>query len=186
MLVLTHDDRNGHAQRVRHLIALVVMTVTVAVAPAADARESAANVVSRNGRVGPLQAGTSTTKQVIRFAGRPRRETFETVENGAVMRFYTYNCGHGRKSTYVFDADDRLANFLTTCHSWRTANGTRVGDDQQTAERNEGKAATPIQCGSGGPEIERTGRAWLYVSFVREDGLVRGLAVAGRNGVLGC
>jgi hypothetical protein len=66
-----------------------------------------------------------------------------------------------------------------------TANGTRVGDEHTTAEDNEGKRATIAGCGDG-ETIERTGRATLSITFFTSGGLVRALAVAGRNGVLGC
>jgi hypothetical protein len=142
-------------------------------------------VLSRNGRVGSVTVGRSTVTQVRRYAGRPSAMSSTTGENGVPGIDLRYDCGGGRSSTYIFGADGRLANFLTTCRRWRTANGTRIGDTQATAEANEGKQATSAECGDG-ETIERTGRATLFVTFFTAGGLVRALAVAGRNSVLGC
>jgi hypothetical protein len=119
------------------------------------------------------------------YAGRPTATSRAPGENGAPSLEQRYGCGGGRSSAYIFAADGRLANFVTTCRRWRTANGTRIGDTQATAEANEGKDATAAGCGDG-ESIERTGRARLFVTFFNSGGLVRALAVAGRNSALGC
>jgi hypothetical protein len=79
-----------------------------------------------------------------------------------------------------------LANFLTTCHRWRTPAGTRVGSSYAEAIANERKMPEP-GCGAGdGGSITLAGRGYLFVTFFTAGGKVRALAVAGRNSVLGC
>jgi hypothetical protein len=169
--------------------ALAITTLVAGFAcSAVNASDSAARggsgVLSRNGRVGRVHVETSTVADVRRYAGRPTTTERSLGENGAPTLELGYGCGGDRSSVYVFDRTGHLANFLTTCHEWETANGTRVGDEQSSAEDNEGKRAI-AGCGNG-ETIERTGRATLFITFFRSGGRVRALAVAGRNSVLGC
>jgi hypothetical protein len=150
----------------------------------AAAARGGLGVISRNGRVGKVHVGRSTVGQVLAWAGRPTLTSDQPGENGAPAHELRYGCGHGRATSYTFDGHGRLANFITTCHRFRTADGTRVGDSQVRAERLEGKNAE-AGCG-GGKAIFRQGGAFLYVSFFTVGGDVRALAVAGRNSVLGC
>jgi hypothetical protein len=51
--------------------------------------------------------------------------------------------------------------------------------------RGQRKQAAIAGCGDG-ETIERTGTATLFITFFTSGGLVRALAVAGHNSVLGC
>lgn len=159
-----------------------LLAVSLTAVPAADAFE---RVVSRNGRVGDVQIDRATMSQVRKMEGRRGRTSAVQGENGRTGTELRYDCGRSRSSSYIFDSAGRLSNFLTTCRSWRTADGTSVGDAQDDAESAEGKAATTAGCGNG-ETITRRGRATLYVTFFTVGGSVRALAVEGRRSVLGC
>ena len=90
--------------------------------------------------------------------GRPTTTSRSPGENGGPTLELRYGCGAGRSSSYIFGRIAHLANFLTTCRGWRTANGTRVGDTQSLAEANEGKGATIADCGDGERSSARAGR----------------------------
>lgn len=166
--------------------ALVLATVSVAVIaqPGVAQARGGSGVLSKNGRVGKVYVGNATVAKVRRWAGHPSSTSRETGEGGVAIYVMRYDCGHGRSSSYYFGRHRRLANFATTCHRWRTADGTRVGDAYDEAVANEHKASQP-SCGDG-ESITRVGRAYLFVTFFTTGGNVRALAVAGHNSVLGC
>lgn len=143
------------------------------------------HVVSRNGRVGNVRIGRTHMGQVSVQEGKPSIARPTVGEGGVAATEWRYGCGHGRHSSYFFNGPGVLVNFITTCHSWRTANGTRVGDTQADAEANEGKQASVSVCGSG-RTITRRGAADLFITFFTDGGPVRALALAGRGSVLGC
>lgn len=163
-------------------VAALALLSALALAPAAEAFD---RVVSRNGRVGDVQIDRASIAQVRAMEGRRGSASRIVGEGGTSGTQLRFACGSARRSLYVFDARGRLANFQTTCHSWRTANGTRVGDSRDDAEAGEGKTARPFGCGDG-EVIVRRGKAKLYVTFFTETGPVRVLAVEGRRSVLGC
>jgi hypothetical protein len=172
----------------RFALATTVLLVGFACS-AVNAREAVARggsgIVSRNGRIGRVHVETSTVADVRRYAGRPTTTSRSPGENGVPTLELRYGCGASRSSSYFFDRTGHLANFLTTCHRWQTANGTHIGDSQSTAEANERKRATIAGCGNG-RTIERTGRATLFITFFASGGRARALAIAGHNSVLGC
>jgi hypothetical protein len=143
------------------------------------------HVVSRSGRIGNVRIGKAHMDQVRAQEGNPSTTRPTFGEGGVAATEWRYGCGHGRGSSYFFNGPGVLVNFITTCHSWRTANGTRVGDTQAEAEAKEGKQASASVCGDG-RTIERRGTADLFITFLTEQGPVRALALAGRGGVLGC
>lgn len=161
---------------------LAVLAVTL---PAGAQARGGSGVLSRDGKVGGVNVQTSTVRDVMRYAGRPTNISRGFGEGNVPHLELRYGCGGGRSSSYVFDRKGRLANFVTTCHRWQTANGTRIGDAQALAEQKEGKQATVAECGDG-ELIERHGRAVLFVTFFQSGGVVRAFAVAGKNSVLGC
>jgi hypothetical protein len=118
------------------------------------------HVLSRNGRVGDLQVSHARTDQVRSKEGRPSRIVRGTGEGGVAVTEWRYGCGGSRHSSYFFNATGVLVNFVTTCRSWHTADGTRVGDSQVNAEEQEGKRAAPASCGDG-TTIVRRGKAEL-------------------------
>ncbi|HEX8121262.1 MAG TPA: hypothetical protein VF549_08355 [Solirubrobacteraceae bacterium] len=152
----------------------------------AEARRGGSGVLTQNGRVGSVYVGKATVGRVLRWAGRPTSRSSGVGEGGVSVYELRYACGRGKSSTYFFGARRILANFTTNCRQWRTARGTRVGTSYDEAAVNEGKDPAGAICG-GGEVIERRGRrATLFVTFFRAGGLVRALAVAGKNSVLGC
>jgi hypothetical protein len=147
------------------IAALVVLVLLVAAAPAAAFER----VVTREGRVGDARVGLSRTTAVRAQEGRA------PVVRGAR---WSFGCGGDRRSTYVFDGRGVLAEFRTTCRSWRTADGTRVGDGRAIAEFREGAGASDEGCGL---RIRRAGRVGLSVTFATRVGSVRALAVTRRR-----
>lgn len=117
--------------------------------------------------------------------GPPTSVSPTTGEGGVAATAWRYDCGRGRSSTYIFDRHGVLANFVTSCHVWRTAAGTRVGMRRREAEQREGKGADVGPCG-GGLSIVRQGKASMYVTFTSGASPVRFITVAARNNVLGC
>ena len=122
---------------------------------------------------------------MFRQEGTPSSVSRVTGEGGAAGTQWRYDCGHGRSATYIFDRRRVLANFLTSCHVWHTAAGTRVGMRRPEAEEREGKPAESAGCGDG-LSIARRGKAWMYVTFTSQASPVRFITVAGGNSVLGC
>lgn len=172
-------------------VALGVMLsglVSVCVAPAAVAR-GGQGVISINGRVGEVQMGSSV-KAVRDYAGRPTR-TIRSPTSGSQKSHleYRYECGRGCSTSYYFTTEGRLANFGTTSRRWRTASGTRVGDDAFEAEAREGKNRS-FGCGDGSSIKKKRGRVSLFVTFFeavpKEPGTVDALAMVKGSGVLHC
>ena len=173
----------------RRLLAATATSIILVIAPTvvlpSAAHADGSGVVTRNGRIGPLQLGRSTTAAVKRFAGRYPTVQSGVGEGGVSLTSYRYRCGAACSSTFYFDVHGRLANFVTGSARYHTAGGTRVGDDRDTAEDLEHKPAGPASCGEG-DVIERRGRQWLFVTFDQSGKRVRFLAAAGHNSVLGC
>ncbi|MEA2179599.1 MAG: hypothetical protein QOG77_2896 [Solirubrobacteraceae bacterium] len=151
------------------IASLAILVLLVAAAPAAASER----VVSRDGRVGDAQVGVSRAAAIQAAEGRPTQ-----VRRHASGVRWTYACGRERGSTYRFDARGVLAEFRTTCRSWRTADGTRAGDGRAIAEFIEGTGAADAGCGL---RIRRRGRVGLSVTFATRLSPVRALAVTRRS-----
>jgi hypothetical protein len=159
--------------------ALVPLLLFLALAPSA----SASNVVTPYGRVGDVYVGNATMDDVRTAEGRPDRVGRWAGDPIAPAHTrWTYVCGGGRFSTFYFTKQGVLANFFTTCRSWRTKKGTRVGMDEFEAVDREGKEPQG-RCGSG-TSITYRGRSTLEV--IIDNGSVWALTVDGPNDVLGC
>lgn len=162
---------------------LLPLALAAVFASSAEAKQG--GVVTMNGRVGSLQTGKSTAAQVRAKVGRPTSS--RKVQTGARPTKFlalTYGCGGGKSTGFYFDAKGRLANFVTTCQSWQTPAGTRVGDDSETAADAEDREPSAQGCGDG-TVIAKRGKATLYVTFATDDE-VTALAVEGTNSVLDC
>lgn len=162
------------------LVALLAVCAWAGVAVAAQG-----GVLSRNGRVGDVYVGRSTVAHVRSAIGRPTSSA-RRATNASEVRYLElrYDCGRGKRSLFYFDRRGRLANFVTNCASWRTVAGTEIGDDYYGASERE--QSTPEGTCGDGLVISKAGRARLYIGFAEEGAPVEGLAVEGRNGVLGC
>src|SRR4051812_14335920 len=145
-------------------IPMMLVAAGVNAAPSAAAVRGGSGVVTRNGRVGPLRVGRSATANVRRFAGRPTQISSGTGEGGVAVISWRYRCGGACHTRFFFDARGRLQNFIPGSRRYHTANGTRVGDDRETAEDLEGKDASAVGCGDG-EAITRVGREWLYITL---------------------
>jgi hypothetical protein len=147
------------------IASLAVLLLLIAAAPAAASER----IVSRNGRVGDVRVGVSRAGAVRAQEGRA-----PSVRGARLV----YGCGGDRGSVYVFDARGVLAEFRTTCRSWRTADGTRVGDGRAIAEFREGTGAADAGCGL---RIRVRGRVGLSVTFATRLSPVRALVVTRRS-----
>ena len=151
----------------------------------ASAWADGSGVVTRNGRVGPLRLGHSHESAIRDFAGAPNGKRRTRGVGGERITVLRYRCGDGCNTYFYLDRRGRFANFITHNPDYRTADGTRVGDDRKTAVTNENKDPDPFGC-SRNEVIARRGTAWLFVTLDEDGKQVWALAAAGGNAILGC
>jgi hypothetical protein len=122
----------------------------VALLAAAALSAGSVQVVHPDGRVGQFRIGVTTKAQLLAALGAPRKTVPVTNKSGArVAVRLAYSCGTGCDTVYSFrETTDKLADFASASHAFRTEHGAHVGMQSLLAAELEGKPAVKA-CGNG-------------------------------------